>query len=78
MLALLKHHWTAVGEIKKPKKTNKMKVPVLPKCFYALTLRSVNYVMIYGFVARHGFVACLCNFCSIPMKIQCDFDRLGL
>lgn len=67
-----------MGEVEKSKNHNKMKVPVLPKCLYALALHSINYVMKYGFVVRHGFVAYLCNFCSILMKIQCDFDRLGL
>lgn len=55
-----------------------MKLPVLPKCVYTLALYSINYGMKYSFVARHGSVAYLLNFCSILMKIQFDFDRLGL
>lgn len=67
-----------MGQVKKSKSHNKMKLPVLPKCVYTLALYSINYGMKYSFVARHGSVAYLLNFCSILMKIQFDFDRLGL
>lgn len=60
------------------KNHNKMKVPVLPKRLYTLALYSINYGMKYWFVARHGSVVYLLYFCRILMKIQFDFDGLGL